>query len=60
MIYPVYHSSPYASLGNSSSFPVTEEVSLNSVHLPSSTELSEAEVAHVAKEFVAELTTLSE
>lgn len=60
MIYPVYHSSPYASLGNSSSFPVTEEVSLNSVHLPSSTELSEAEVAHVAKEFVAELTALSE
>lgn len=60
MIYPVYHSSPYASLGNSSSFPVTEEVSLNSVHLPSSTELSEAEVAHVAKEFVSELTTLSE
>lgn len=60
MIYPVYHSSPYSGLGNSSSFPISEEVSLNSVHLPSSTELSEADVSHVAKAFVAELTALSE
>jgi perosamine synthetase len=47
MIYPAYHSKPYESMGNEKTFPVAEKISLNSLHLPSSTDLTEKEIFYI-------------
>ena len=47
MIYPVYYSKPYLSIGDKKTFPITEEISLSSFHLPSSTNLTEKEIFYI-------------
>jgi len=44
MIFPAYYSKPYKSYGNGSMYPISEKISLNSIHLPSSTSLSRDEI----------------
>ena len=47
MIYPAYYSKPYESYGNGKEYPLTEKISLNSIHLPSSTSLKEEEIYYI-------------
>ena len=47
MIYPVYYSKPYLSLGDIMTFPITEKVSINSLHLPSATSLTEEDIIFI-------------
>lgn len=47
MVYPVHMAAPYADANNPEDFPVSCDVSLRSLHLPSTTDLSEADVARI-------------
>lgn len=44
MIYPVHCAAPYAAGNDPSEFPLSRDVSLRSLHLPSSTDLAEADL----------------
>ena len=58
MIYPVYHSKPYISLGNKTKFKNAEKISLNSIHLPSSTQLKNSDIRLIVKIFQEQLNYL--
>jgi len=47
MIYPAYYSKPYESYGNAKLYPIAEKISLNSFHLPSSTNLTMDEIKFI-------------
>jgi dTDP-4-amino-4,6-dideoxygalactose transaminase len=47
MIYPVYYSKPYVSIGDKKTYPIAEKISLNSFHLPSSTGLKDKEILYI-------------
>ena len=47
MIYPVYYSKPYLSIGDKKTYPITEKISLNAFHLPSSTGLKDKEIFYI-------------
>ena len=48
MIYPVYYSKTYESYGyGNEAYPISEKISLNSIHLPSSTNLREDEIYYI-------------
>lgn len=47
MIYPVHMAVPYADTNHPAEFPVSSDVSLRSLHLPSTTDLPEADVARI-------------
>lgn len=49
MIYPVHIAAPYADSNDPSEFPLTSDVSLRSLHLPSSTDLPEADLHRVCE-----------
>ena len=58
MIYPVYHSKPYTSLGNKTNFNNAEKISLNSIHLPSFTGLKNSDIRLIVKIFKEQLNYL--
>lgn len=47
MIYPAYYSKPYKSYGDGKKFPISEKISLNSMHLPSSTNLNDDKIYYI-------------
>jgi perosamine synthetase len=47
MIYPIHSAAPYADANDPAEFPVSRNVSLRSLHLPSSTDLPDADLQRV-------------
>lgn len=47
MIYPIHTAVPYADANDPADFPVSRDVSLRSLHLPSTTDLPEADMARI-------------
>jgi perosamine synthetase len=52
MVYPIHSAAPYADTNDPSEFPVSRDVSLRSLHLPSSTDLPEADLQRVCDELL--------
>ena len=47
MVYPVHMAAPYADVNSQNDFPISRLVSLGSLHLPSTTDLPEADVGRI-------------
>lgn len=47
MVYPVHMAKPYQSSNKNSDFPISNDISLKSLHLPSSTNLTENQVDYI-------------
>jgi perosamine synthetase len=52
MIYPIHSATPYAAGNNPAQFPVSRDVSLRSLHLPSSTDLADSDLQYVCDELL--------
>lgn len=49
MVFPVHEAVPYQDAFDPNAFPVASGISHRSLHLPSSTELSDSEIGHIAE-----------
>jgi dTDP-4-amino-4,6-dideoxygalactose transaminase len=49
MIFPISHARHFKEVNNGATFPVSESISLNSLHLPSSTQLSIKQIKDISQ-----------